>query len=270
MSDSMTVLRERNRAVWSAGDWDAMAPYIASAGPRLLDRLPISPGTRLLDVGTGSGTSVAVPAAQRGATVTGADVTDAWFPAARRHAAEAGVDVEWVLGDAAELPFDDDAFDVVTSTFGHMFAPDHSAAAGELARVCRPGGAIGLACWTPEGKVGQMFIRLGGHMPSPPEGFKPPPLWGLDSHVRGLLEPLGFTLQLRREYIVMAFPSPEEQAGHMERNFGPIVSAMAMLGDGWEAVRADLAQFMSEINEADDGTVRTTNEYLEIVGRLSN
>jgi SAM-dependent methyltransferase len=264
----MTVLRQRNRAVWSAGDWDAMAPYMAPAGPRLLDRLPVSPGTRLLDVGTGSGTSVAVPAAQRGARVTGADVTDAWFPAARRHAAEAGVDVEWVVGDAAELPFDDDAFDVVTSTFGHMFAPDHSAAAGELARVCRPGGAIGLACWTPQGKVGQLFIRLGGHMPPPPEGFKPPPLWGLESHVRGLLEPLGFTLQLRREYLVIAFPSPEEQAEHMARNFGPIVNAMAMLGDGREAVRADLAQFMSEINEADDGTVRTTNEYLEIVGRL--
>jgi SAM-dependent methyltransferase len=269
VSDPMTRLRERNRAVWSSGDWDAVASNVAPVGPRLLDRLPIAEGTRLLDVGTGSGGSVAIPAAQRGAVVTGSDLTDAWFPAARRRAAEAGVDVEWVAGDAMELPFDDDSFDVVTSTFGHMFAPDHAAAAGELARVCRPGGTIGLCCWTPEGKVGQMFIRLAAHMPPPPEGFQPPPLWGVEAHVRGLLEPLGFTLELRRENVVMEFSSPTDQSDHMERNFGPLVSAKAMLGSGWPAVREDLEAFMHEVNEADDGTFRSTNEYLETIGRLA-
>ncbi|MGH2918815.1 MAG: class I SAM-dependent methyltransferase [Solirubrobacteraceae bacterium] len=269
MSDNLAMLRARNLAVWSAGDWDAMAEFIASAGPRLLDRLPVGPGTSLLDVGTGSGTSVAIPAAQRGAEVTGSDITDAWFPAARRNADEAGVDVQWLVGDAMELPIPDDAFDVVTSTFGHMFAPDHATAASELARVCRPGGTVGLACWTPEGTVGQMFIRLGGHMPPPPEGFQPPPLWGVEAHVRGLLEPLGFELELRRENIVMTFPSVEEQSDHMERNFGPMVTAKAALGDGWPAVRADFREFMTEMNEADDGSVVTTNEYLEIVGTLA-
>ncbi len=268
MSDSMTLLRERNLAVWSSGDWDEVASNVAPVGPRLLDRLPVTAGTRLLDVGTGSGGSVAIPAAERGAVVTGSDITDAWFPAARRRAAEAGVDVEWVVGDAAELPFADDSFDVVTSTFGHMFAPDHAAAAGELARVCRPGGTVGLCCWTPEGKIGRMFIRLAGHMPPPPEGFQPPPLWGVESHVRGLLAPLGFDLELSRENVVMTFSSPADQGDHMERNFGPLVSAKAALGDGWPAVRADFDAFMLEMNEADDGTLKTTNEYLEIVGRL--
>ncbi len=177
MSDAMSALRARNRATWEAGDWDEMARFIAPVGPRLLDALAVGPGVALLDVGTGSGSSVAIPAALRGADVTGSDITDAWFDAARRRAAEADVDVEWVVGDAAGLFFEDDSFDVVTSTFGHMFAPDHAAAAAELARVCRPGGTIGLCCWTPQGNVGQMFIRLAGFMPPPPEGFQPPPLW---------------------------------------------------------------------------------------------
>lgn len=174
MSDAMSALRARNRATWEAGDWDEMARFIAPVGPRLLDALAVGPGVALLDVGTGSGSSVAIPAALRGADVTGSDITDAWFDAARRRAAEADVDVEWVVGDAAGLFFEDDSFDVVTSTFGHMFAPDHAAAAAELARVCR---TIGLCCWTPQGNVGQMFIRLAGFMPPPPEGFQPPPLW---------------------------------------------------------------------------------------------
>lgn len=266
MSATPTSIREHNRAVWSSGNWDEMARHIAAAGPRLLDRLSVGAGTRLLDVGTGSGGSVAIPAAQRGAVVTGSDLTDAWFEAGRRRAADAGVELEWIVADAAELPFEDDSFDIVTSTFGHMFAPDHGAAARELARVCRPGGKIGLACWTPQGKVGQLFARLGGHMPPPPEGFQPPPLWGAEDHVRALLEPLGFTLEPRLEQIVMTFPSPQAQAEMMERNFGPMVTAQAALGDGWLAVRADLATFMAEINEADDGTLKTSNEYLETVG----
>ncbi len=269
MSDLFTSLREHSRGVWSSGDWDVMATHIAPVGPRLLDRLPVGRGTRLLDVGTGSGGSVAIPAAQRGAEVTGSDITDSWLSVARRRAAEAGVDVEWVVGSAAELPFPDDTFDIVTSTFGHMFDPDHAAAAGELARVCRPGGSVGLCCWTPEGKGGQMFARFGSHMPPPPEGFQPPPLWGNEPHVRALLEPLGFTLELRREYVVMAFPSPEEQLETLERDFGPVVTAKSTLGDGWPAVRADLVAFMAETNEADDGTMVSTNEYLEIVGHLA-
>ena len=269
MSDPMRLLRERNLAVWSSGDWDEMASFIAPVGTRLLDRLPVASDTRLLDVGTGSGSSVAIPAAQRGAAVTGSDITDAWFPAARRRAEEAGVDVKWEVGDAAELPFADDSFDVVTSTFGHMFAPSHAAAASELARVCRPGGTIGLCCWTPQGKVGQMFIRLGGHMPPPPEGFQPPPLWGMEPHVSELLEPLGFSLQFSRENVVITFPSIGAQVDHMERNFGPMVSAKAMLGEGWPAVRADFEQFSTEVNEADDGTLKTTNEYLQTVGRMA-
>jgi SAM-dependent methyltransferase len=271
MSEVVDGARERNRAVWSSGDWDEVAPYIAAAGPRLLDQIGgVGPDVRLLDVGTGSGGAVAIPAAQRGAAVVGADVTDAWLPAARRHAEEAGVDVEWVVADAVELPFEDGSFDVVTSTFGHMFAPDQHAAAPELVRVCRPGGTIGLCCWTPEGHSGRLFASIAALMPPPPEGFRPPLLWGSEPHVRELLEPLGVTLAMRRAAVTIAFASAEAQTAHYEAYFGPIVAAKAAIGeDRWPLARDGLLAFLAEINERDDGTMAAEYEYLETIGRTA-
>ncbi|HEV2776602.1 MAG TPA: class I SAM-dependent methyltransferase [Solirubrobacteraceae bacterium] len=263
--------RERNRAIWEAGDWDLVAPRIEPAGPRLLDRLgEIGAGVRLLDVGTGSGNAIAIPAALRGADVVGSDITDAWFDAARRRAAEAGAEVRWVVGDAVELPFDDGEFDVVTSTFGHMFAPDHDAAARELVRVCRPGGRIGLCCWTPESHFSRMLMIVAGHLPPPPPGVRPPALWGSESHVGGLLEPLGVTLQMRREVLSIRAPSSDLQLAFFENAFGPFVTAKAALGDGWPAVRQDVIDFVSSVNEADDGTLTIEFEYLETIGRRAD
>ena len=167
-----------NRAVWSAGKWDRVADYVAETGPKLLDSVGIEEGMRVLDIGTGSGGSVAIPAAARGADVVGSDISSVHFDAARARAEAAGVEVEWVEADALDLPFEDGEFDRVLSTFGHMFAPDHAQAASEMVRVTKPGGVIGFAAWTPEGSTGQMFRLTGSHMPPPPEGFQPPPLWG--------------------------------------------------------------------------------------------
>jgi len=259
--------RRRNRAVWEAGDWDIVAPRIEAAGPRLLDRLGDLAGLKLLDVGTGSGGSVAIPAARRGAQVVGSDITDAWFGAAQRRATEAGAQVQWVVGDAVELPFEDEAFDIVTSTFGHMFAPDHRAAAGELVRVCRPGGAIGLCCWTPESAFSRQFALVMGHLPPAPPGVQPPPLWGDEDHVRALLGPRGIDLEMRREMLSIRAPSPEMQIAVFENAFGPFVTARAALGDGWAAARQEALDFMHSVNDADDGTLAVELEYLEIVGR---
>lgn len=261
------VARERNRAMWEAGDWDLVAPRIEAAGPRLLDRIGELDDVRLLDIGTGSGSSIAIPAALRGADVVGSDITDAWFPAARRRAAEAGAEVRWVVGDAVELPFDDGEFDVVTSTFGHMFAPDHDAAARELVRVCRPGGRIGLCCWTPESHFSRMVMILGGHLPPPPPGFRPPPLWGSEKYVGALLEPLGVTLDMRRELLPIRAPSAELQLTLFENAFGPFVTAKAALGDGWAAARQDVLDFVGSVNQAEDDTLALELEYLETIGR---
>ncbi len=271
MSARSDPARARNRIVWEAGDWDQIAPHIAQAGMRLVAGLTvIEPGVRLLDVGTGSGGAVAVPAAVRGAEVVGCDLTDAAFAAARRRASQAAVEIEWVVGDAAELPFEDDSFDIVTSTFGHMFAPDQAAAARELVRVCRPGGTIGLCCWTPEGHSAGLFESFAERMPPPPPGFQSPLLWGSEPHVRALLEPLGVTLELRRDVVTMRFDSPEDQARHYEDNFGPMVSAKAMLGDEWPAARAAVVAFFSSTNHATDGTLAADYEYLETIGRVGD
>jgi SAM-dependent methyltransferase len=269
MAPDVDPARERNQAVWKSGDWDTVAAYIAEAGPRLLDSIgDVGPGVRLLDVATGNGGSVAIPAAVRGAQVTGCDLAEAWLTAARGHAAEAGVEVEWVVGDAADLPFADDRFDVVTSTFGHMFAPDQAAAARELVRVCRPGGTIGLCCWTPDGPTARFFESIAKHMPPPPPGFQAPVLWGSEPHVSALLEPLGVTLQLRRKVLTLRFPSPEKWLELYEQNFGPMVTAKAALGDRWPEARAGILEFARSTNTADDGTMAHDYEYLETIGRV--
>ena len=230
----------------------------------------MGPGTRLLDVGTGSGGTVAVPAAQRGADVVGSDFIDTWFDAARRRAAAAGVDVEWVVGDAQELPFEEGSFDVVTSTFGHMFAPDQEAAARELARVVKPGGTIGLACGRPAGNVGRFFATVGSHMPAPPPDFKPPPLWGLEERVIELLEPHGIALEFSHEAVRYDFDDDDELIALMERSFGPLVTAKVVLGDeGWPALREDIVRVFAETNERSDGGDGADMEYLQTIGRRS-
>lgn len=270
MADGVDEASMRNRAMWESGSWDEVADVMQVAGPRLLDRLgTVAPGVRLLDVGTGSGGSVAIPAALRGAEVVGSDLTDLAFGAARRRAAAAGVEVEWVVADAMALPFEDDAFDVVTSTFGHMFAPDQPAAARELVRVCRPGGTIGLCCWTPQGRFGRFIAHMGMLLAPHPEGFRPPILWGSEPHVAELLEPLGATLEMERKTLTIAFESPAAQLAEWEVTMAPVVLTRARYGeDGWPPVRAGLLALFEELNECRDGTMAAEYEYLETIARV--
>ena len=257
----MSELQDRNRAVWSAGDWDAVANHIASVGPRLLDRVGIEPGMRVLDVGTGSGSNVAIPAAQRGAEVVGADITDAWFDAARRRAAEADVDVEWVIGDAEALPFADASFDRVLSTFGHMFAPHHRQAAQELLRVCKPGGSVGFTTWLTTGLAGRMFAVIGMHAPPPPPGVQPPPLWGDREHVRETVAPL--EPEFAEDALVYEDDSPDALATFFFENFGPLVTLRGALApEQTAALEADYRAMLAEVNEASDGTMKATADYL--------
>lgn len=260
-------MQAQGRAVWSAGNWDEVAPFIEKVGAPLLDALGLEPGMRLLDVGAGSGGNVAIPAALRGASVVASDLVADHFEAGRRRAAAAGVELEWVEADALDLPFADGSFDRVTSTFGHMFAPDHELAASELARVCRPGGAIGLACWTPEGLIGDMFRTQGAYMPPPPPGFRPPLLWGSEEHVRGLLEPLGLEVSCERRVNVFEHDDVEAYGAHMDANFGPLVTARSVLGDRWADLKAELDTLFAAANTGRDGRMHLEGEYLQTVAR---
>jgi len=260
--------QQANRAVWSAGEWDRVADYVAATGPKLLDAAGVKEGMKVLDIGTGSGGSVAIPAAERGADVTGSDISSVHFDAARARAATAGVEVEWVEADALDLPFDDDSFDRVLSTFGHMFAPDHAQAAAEMVRVTKPGGVIGFSAWSPEGSTGQMFRLTASHMPPPPEGFQPPPLWGSEDHVRSMLEPYGVELSFERKTNEFREGDVETYGRVFKTNFGPMVKAREALAEKWPALEADLDAFFAEQNEAENGTLLIKAGYLQTIGRL--
>lgn len=186
------ALKARHRASWALGDYTAVATQIIPGlGPVLVDATGIRPGQRVLDVAAGAG-NVALPAAAVGAQVVASDLTPELLEAGRRLAAEnlpseASAAIEWHEADAEALPFADATFDTVVSCVGVMFAPHHRASADELLRVCRPGGAIGLVNWTPEGFIGQMFATMKPYAAPPPPGAQPPPLWGAEDHVRELL-----------------------------------------------------------------------------------
>lgn len=260
----MDEIREINKAIWAAGEWDEVAELIAAVGPRLLDEVSVGPGMEVLDVATGTGSSIAIPAALRGATVTGSDLTPQHFVAGRRRAAAAGVSVEWVEADAEDLPFEDGRFDRVFSTFGHMFAPDQQRAADELVRVCKPGGIVGLATWTPDGYSGQLFAVINRHLPPAPDSLSPV-LWGDPDEVAQLLSSLD--LEFHVEQVVFTASSIDARADFYEEKFGPLVVARQALGEDWPALRADVREFDEDWNTATDGSVRISADYLVTIGR---
>jgi SAM-dependent methyltransferase len=266
--DELVEIKQRNRAMWAAGDFDAVADLIWDVGGRLIDRLGVGPGERLLDVGAGTG-NASIPAAVAGAEVVASDLTPALFEAGRRRAAKAGVELEWVEADAEALVFEDESFDVVVSTFGHMFAPRHRVAAEEIARVTRPGGRIGLCCWDPAGRIGGFFRTIGSHMPPPPEIVEPPPLWGDPDHATKMFEGTGIELEFERASTTMVFPDAISAADEYADKFGPVVMARrALEPEGrWQPLHDDLVNFFEEESTPTDSGISFDAQYLVILGR---
>ena len=258
--------RQRTRATWAAGDWDSFSSTIKPVGERVLTAMTIEPGTELLDVGTGSGGNIAIPAAQRGAKVVGVDLTPELFEHARRRAAEAGVEVAWVEGDAQDLPFADASFDRVVSTFGAMFAPDHARAASELVRVCRPAGEVVMTTWVTDGFAGELFKLSGAFMPPLPPGVQPPPLWGVEDHINEVFTAAGASPSVARESVRFTFPSLDECLQSYFEELGPCVMARTTLEpEGrWEEFMDDFADLVRRFNGADDATVDISSDYLVI------
>ena len=259
--------RLRARATWAAGDWDGFSRVVEPVGEFVLDRVGVEPGMDLLDVGTGSGGNVAIPAALRGATVVGADVTPELFEHARRRAAAAGVEVEWVEADAQDLPFADASFDRVISTFGAMFAPDHLRAAAELVRVCRPGGRIAMTTWVNDGFAGELFKLSGSFMPPPPPGVQPPPLWGVEEHVREAFAAADASPTIEHETVDFDFPSVADAVQRYADDFGPFVIARTVLEPQgrWDEFREAFTDLVRRFNLASDGTAKIRSDYFVIL-----
>ena len=259
-------LRQRARATWAAGDWDQCATLIAPVGALVLDRLEVGAGQDLLDVGTGHGGNVAIPAALRGARVVGLDVTPELLERARRRAADAGVEVEWVEGDAQDLPFEDARFDLVISTFGAMFAPDHARAAAELVRVCRPGGRGAMTTWVNDGFYGEVFNLTRAFLPPPPSGVEPPALWGVESHVTEAFGAAGVVPSIERETVEFDLPSVDAAVQDYGKDFGPFVMAREVLEPQgrWEEFLSAFGELVERFNVADDGSATIRSDYFVI------
>ena len=260
------AVKQRQRAIWSAGDYRTIGGLLAPVGEVVARTAAIEPGMKVLDVAAGSG-NVAIPAAQAGADVTGLDLTPALLEIARERAQAAGVTVEWVEGDAEALPFEDESFDRVVSSFGVMFAPRHRIAAAELARVCRSGGRVVLANWTPDGFAGRFFQLTAEHLPPPPPGTLAPPLWGDERYVRTLL---GGQLLLDQEVHTfdLRFGSVDDAVGEYDRAFGPFQMARTILDeDAYAALLADFRALVAELDVGDGETVIPARYLLTVAHR---
>jgi SAM-dependent methyltransferase len=257
-------LKARHRALWALGDYASVArDVIPSMGPVVVDAAGIGPGDRVLDVAAGSG-NAAIPAALAGGLVTASDLTPELLEAGRAAAARAGAQVEWREADAEALPFADASFDVVTSVVGVMFAPHHQAAADELVRVCRPGGRIALLAWTPEGFIGQMFAVMKPYAAPPPPGAQPPPLWGKEEHVRGLLgDRVADVVPQRRLLEVARFATGAQFRDFFKATYGPTIAAYRGIADEPDRVAA----LDAELADLGDRALRDGSmawEYLQV------
>lgn len=228
----LAAVRTKHRALWALGDYPAVAAEVVPAlGPILVDAVGVRPGDRVLDVGAGSG-NAAIPAALAGGQVVASDLTPELFEAGREIAAARGVELTWAEGDAHALPYDDGSFDTVLSCLGVMFAPFHRTAADELVRVVRPAGTIGLAAWTPDGFIGQMFATMRPYAPAPPPGAQPAPLWGDEGHVRDLLGDRITDVRAEvRSLPVTRFATAAEFRDFFKAVYGPTIAVYRNIAD---------------------------------------
>ena len=268
----MTVLqldefKARQRAVWEAGEYSTLSPFISEVGELVVARARVEKGMKVLDVACGTG-NAARPAARAGASVIGLDLVPKLLEAGRAKAAAEGLEIDWREGDAEALPFEDGQFDRVFSTFGHMFAPRHKQTASEMARVCRSGGTIVTATWTPEGTVGAVFKASGSYMPPPPDYASPPILWGREDHVREQFAGVATGFEFERHVNVIEWESMEEWSNFFMDRFGLMVTARKMLGDRFAELRERVVAIWTQANQSTDGRVRIPQEYLVSIIRL--
>lgn len=260
----LAAIKTRQQATWSSGDYHMIGTQIQIVSELLIEALDVHSTEHVLDVATGSG-NAALAAARRGCEVTGVDYVPALLERARRRAEAEGLPVEFAEGDAEALPFPDASFDVVSSVFGSMFAPDQEKTASELARVTKPGGRIGIVAHTPDGFIGNLFKVIAKHAP-PPAGLRSPIQWGTEARLRELFAGKIADLKAEKRFYTFRDRSPEHFIEYWRSFYGPTLKAFEAVGEsGREALEADMVELIGRFNAAEDGTMVVPSEYLEVV-----
>ena len=260
----LAAVKQRQQGAWSSGDYAVVGTTLQIVGEQLCEALDLRAGSKVLDVAAGNGNAT-LAAARRWCDVTSTDYVPALLKRGQERAAADHLTVEFREADAEALPFADSSYDVVVSTFGVMFAPDQDKAASELARVCKSGGKIGLANWTPQGFIGQLFKTIGKHV-APPAGVKSPALWGTQARLEEMFITKASEISAEPRMFVFRYRSPEHWLDVFKSYYGPMLKAFAALDEtGQAALRRDLMTLLGEFNHADDGTVVVHSEYLEAV-----
>jgi ubiquinone/menaquinone biosynthesis C-methylase UbiE len=260
----LAALKTRQQAAWSSGDYAVVGTTLQIVGEELCEALDLRAGQTVLDVAAGNG-NAALAAARRWCDVVATDYVPALLERARERAAAERLAIEFREADAEALPFADASFDAVVSTFGVMFTPDQDRAARELVRVCKPGGRIGLANWTPEGFIGQLFKTIGRHAP-PPAGARSPALWGTRARIAELFEPHASSIKSAQRHFVFRYRSPAHRLEVFKTYYGPLLKTFAALPAAAQAaLDADLETLIGQFNRSGDRTLVVPSEYLEIV-----
>jgi ubiquinone/menaquinone biosynthesis C-methylase UbiE len=260
----LKALKVRQQGAWSSGDYAIVGTTLQIVGEQLCEALDIRAGQKVLDVAAGNGNAT-LAAARRWCDVVSTDYVPSLLARGRNRAAAEGLSIRFEEADAEALSFADASFDAVVSTFGVMFTPDQDKAAAELLRVCRSGGKIGLANWTPEGFIGQVFKTLGKHLP-PPAGAKSPALWGTEARIKEMFGPSAASIKAERRNFTFRYRSAEHFLDVFKNYYGPMLKAFAALdAANQQGLQNDLMALVGRMNRAEDGTMVAPGEYLEIV-----
>lgn len=263
-TSDLAAVKTRQQAAWSSGDYAIVGTTLQIVGEELCETLDLRAGQKVLDVAAGNG-NVSLAAARRWCNVVSTDYVPTLLERGRARAAADGLTIEFKEADAEALPFSDDSFDVVVSTFGVMFTPNQERAVAELVRVCRSGGRIGLANWTPEGFIGQVFKTLGKYLP-PPEGVRSPALWGTRDRLTEMFGPASVSIKTQPRYFNFRYREPEHFVHVFKTFYGPMLKAFAALDAPKQtALHGDLLALIARMNKVADNGMVVPSEYLEVV-----
>ena len=264
VAPDLAAIKQRQQATWASGDYAVIGTTLQIVGELLAEAADVRAGERVLDVAAGNGNAT-LAAARRFAHVTSTDYVPTLLDKGRERARAEGLSVQFEVADAEDLPYDDASFDVVLSTFGAMFTPNHKRTAQEMLRVLRSGGRIGIANWTPAGFIGQLFKVIGTHVP-PPAGLQPPPLWGSEAHIVELFGTQVAQMRCEKRHFNFRYQSAAHFVHVFREYYGPTHKAFAALDvAGRQALERDMTALLDRLNIAGGSSLVVPSEYLEVV-----